>query len=323
VIRNQAPFSIQNLFTSLRRTLDRVPWSLGVALGMIVFFLPHPEWHQDLQVFRSASETLRHPYWARWLFAVLQALPEPVAFAALSVVCTGLLFFAVRVFQGRHWMVFTSFAFAWTLFYGQIDGLVVGGLALAWWANNQRLPTLAGAGLMLASIKPQLALPLALALWWWSPSRLKTLIVPVLAALVSFLVWGWWLPEWLAGLQSTQDLVGLSRNLSFWPVLGPWVLLVWPILILLPLDRKRKLIAIAAGTMLSVPYFPLPSTVLILTMPVPIWAWLAVQLPVLAGLAGEWTYALARLLAVALLAWAAWPAASLLPLHLRTYLRKT
>jgi hypothetical protein len=322
VIRNQAQFSIQNRFTSLRRTLGRIPWSLGVALGMIVFFLPHPEWHQDLEVFRSASDTLRHPYWARGLFSLLQALPEPVAFAVLSAACTALLYFAVRVFQGRHWVVFTSFAFAWTLFYGQIDGLVIGGLALAWWSNNQQRPTLAGAGLLLASIKPQLALPIALALWWWSPSRLKTLIVPLLAALASFVVWGWWVPEWLAGLRSTQDLVGLSRNLSFWPMLGPWVLLVWPIVFLLPLDRKRKLIAIAAGTMLSMPYFPLPSMVLVLTMPVPIWAWLAAQLPALAGLVGEWTYAVARLLAVTLLAWATWPAARWLPQHFRTYLRK-
>jgi hypothetical protein len=290
---------------------------------MIVFFTPHPEWHMDLEVFRNASETLRHPYWARWLFAALQALPEPAAFVALSVVCSALLLFAVRAFEGRHWMVFTSFAFAWTLFYGQIDGIVVGGLALAWWAICDDRPTLAGAGLLLASIKPQLALPAALALWWWSPSRLKTLVVPLLVFGASVIAWGWWVPEWLVELRTTQDLVTLSRNLSLWPLLGPWILLIWPVIYLLPLDRKRKVIAIAAGTMLSMPYFPLPSAVLILAMPIPVWAWLAAQLPALAGLAGEWPYALMRLLPAALLTWAAWPILQPVQGHLQTFFRKT
>jgi hypothetical protein len=284
-----------------------VPWSLGVALGLILFIAPHPEWHQDLIVFRQAAESLRHPYWARWLFALLAWPPQTIAFIGLELACTGLLYLSVRAFGGRHWMVFTSFAFAWTIYYGQIDGLVVGGLGLAWLAVQRGNPWLAGVGLLLASLKPQLGLPLGLALWWWSPDRLKALLPLGLAAGLSFLQWGWWVPGWAAALFQTGDLVWLSRNLSLWTVVGPWALLVWPLVALLPLPRPRKLIAIAAATALSVPYFPLPSAVLFLGMAIPWPFWLAAQLPLLAPWLGYDLYFVLRLLPPALLLWAAWP----------------
>lgn len=283
------------------------PWSLGFALGMILYFAPHPEWHGDLAVFREAAETLRHPYWARWLFTLLARPPEIVAFILLSLFSTALLYFAIIVFQGRHWMVFTSFAFAWTLFYGQIDGLVVGGLAVAWWAMTQNRPYLVGLGIILASIKPQLSLPLILAIWWWSPSRLKSLAFPAVVVGLSFVQWGWWVPEWLQNLRFTQDLVGLSRNISLWPIIGAWVLLAWPVILWLPLERSRKLVAVAAGTALTVPYFPLPSSVLLLCMPVPWWTYVTAQLPILSGTLGEWLYYPVKFLPLALLVWLAWP----------------
>jgi hypothetical protein len=296
-----------------------IPWSLAVALGMIAFLAPHAEWHQDLGVFRTASEGLRHPYWARWLFSLLTVVPEPVAFLGLSLACTALLYLAVRVFGGEHWMVFTSFAFAWTLYYGQIDGLVVGGLAFAWWALRRRLSVLIGAGLILASIKPQLSAPLALAIWWWSPSRLKALIVPAVIAGISFLQWGWWVPDWLQRLGGTYDLVGLSRNISLWPLVGPWIWLIWPAIFWLPLPRPRKLMAIAAGTALTAPYFPLPSAILFLSMPIPWWFWAASQLPMLSGILGEWLYYLMKAVPLSLLIWAAWPAVQARISSLRGY----
>lgn len=285
-----------------------LPWSLGFALGLILFLLPHPEWHADLNIFRQSVEILRHPYYARWLFGLLAILPEWAAFLLLEGACTALLYFAVRVWHGRHWVMFLSFPFAWTLFYGQIDGLVVGGLALATWALGKERYILLGAGLVLASIKPQVGLPLGLALWWWSANRWKPLLIPALVLAASILEWGFWLPAWFASLFSASDLVGLSRNFSLWPLLGPWVLLVWIPIALLPLPRPRKLVAIAAGSMLSVPYFPLSSAVIFLGMSVPWPFFAAVQLPALTSLFGTyWVYDWLRLLPPALLTWAAWP----------------
>lgn len=292
-----------------RTLVKRFPWSIGIALGMILYILPHPEWHGDLLVFRLSDPILRHPYYARWLFSLLGSLPEWAAFLLLESTCTALFYFAVRVWHGRHWMLFLSFPFAWTVFYGQIDGIVVGGLALAAWALERDESILMGAGLTLASIKPQVGLPIALALWWWSKNRWKPLLIPLLVLAVSFLQWGFWIPDWFLALFRTSDLVDLTRNLSLWPLIGPWVLLAWVPILYLRLPRPRKLAAIAAGTMLTVPYFPLSSSVLFLVMSVPWPFFAAVQLPALTSLFGSYQiYDFLRLVPPALLLWAAWPA---------------
>jgi len=289
--------------------LRRIPWSLGIALGMLLFFLPHPDWHGDLFYFRTAPETLRHPYWARWFFSVLAWLPEPAAYLLLSATCIGLLYWATRVFKGRHWVVFSSYAFAWTLIYGQIDGLVVGGLALAWWAINQRKSFLVGAGLILASIKPQLSIFMILMLWWWSPSRWKALAIPALVAGLSFLQWGWWVPEWLSSLTHTSDLITLPRNLSLWTLTGWLSFLCVPIVYALPLERQRKLVALSAVTAMSVPYFPLPSSVIFLCMPVPVVFYGLLQAPFIAAWTGGAVLEWLRIAPPILLLWSCAPAA--------------
>lgn len=274
---------------------------------MIIFFTPHPDWHGDLLNFREAVESLRHPYYARWLFWLMRLPPEPVAFVILSLTCTAGLYFAVRVFYGRHWFIFTSFAFAWTLYYGQIDGLVIGGLALAWWAIQRQRPYLAGFGLVLASLKPQLSLPLILLFWWWSPSRWKALAWPGAVFLASLLQWGWWVPEWLRSLTQTPDLVYLSRNLSLWPELGWLIWLAWIPILLLPLNRNNRLLAYAITTAMTVPYFPLPSAVLFLSMPVPVSAYLALQIPAFTSLVGWYDFYWAmKALPPVLLIWLIW-----------------
>jgi hypothetical protein len=274
---------------------------------MTVFFTPHPEWHGDLLVFRESADTLHHPFWARWVFWLLSLPPEPVAYVALSLVSIGLLYWATRTYQGRPWMVFTSFAFAWVLFYGQIDGLVLGGICLAWVALKTDRPVLVGAGIIMALIKPQLSLPVVVAIWWWSPHRLKSLIIPAIVLAATFIQWGWWIPSWISGLFATEDLVLLSRNISLWQLLGPAALLIWPIILILKVTQERKLLAIAAATALSMPYFPLPSAVLLLVFPVPIWAWALVQIPLLGSVVGFWVYRIGVVLPFALLLWIIWP----------------
>jgi hypothetical protein len=162
--------------------------------------------------------------------------------------------------------------------------------------------------LILASIKPQLSFFLLIAIWWWSPSRWKALVIPAVVAGLSFLAWGWWLPDWVRSLSQTDDLLTLSRNISLWTVFGWWIWLLWPVVAALPLERWRKLIAIAAATAITVPYFPLPSSVLFLVMPVPVFFYAAQQALVVTNLVGVDAYALMKIIPPALLVWAAWPA---------------
>jgi hypothetical protein len=299
-----------NLRLRLKRLLSALrdkPWSLGIALGMMLFFLPHPDWHGDLYLFREVEEILEHPYWAHWLFALLRLPSEPVAYLLLSITCIAFLYYAQKVFGGKHWMVFTSFAFAWTLIYGQIDAIVVGGIALAWWAVQKERPVWLGLGLALASLKPHLTLPLGVLLWWWSPSRLKSLIVPGIVFALSLLSYGFWVPEWIRGLMDNGYMIELTRNLSIYPETGYWIWLLWPLVYALPLERPRKLIAVAAATALTLPYFPLPSAVLFLTMPVPVWVYWLLQIPALGAWLGHWLYLPMKVVPPLLLLWAVYP----------------
>ena len=284
-----------------------IPWSIAIPLGMIIFFAPHPDWHGDLDAFRNRSDTLWHPYWAHWIFQLLSVFPEQITYILLSLASIMLVYLAVWVFEGHHWLVFTSFALAWTLYYGQIDSLVVGGLAFAWWALKQDKPILIGVGLILASIKPQLSLPLMLIIWWWSPNRLKSLFVPFIVFLISLVQWGFWIPEWIEKIFDTDFLINLSRNLSLWTLFGPIILLIWPLIFWLPVSRKNKLLAIAAGTAMTFPYFPLPSAILFLVMPVPVWVYILLQLPLLASVVGYELYYLMKIVPLLILFWVSWP----------------
>ncbi len=296
-------FFLQRVCLALQRT----PWPLAVALGMTAFFTPHPEWHGDLLAFRAYPEELWHPYWARWLFAALTLPSETLAYVLLSLASIAGLTFAAHTFGGKTWMLFLSFPFAWTLYYGQIDGLAVAGLALAWWAVRREKPLLAGAGLMLASIKPQLTLPLVVLFWWWSSPKWKTLLIPFAVLLLSVLQWGFWIPAWLAHLNTAGWLVSLSRNISLFPELGWWVALIWLPIGLIPLSKERKVIAFAAGTALSMPYFPLPSAVLLFSLPLPRIAWLIAQMPALGRFFDLDIYPLAKALPPTILVWLFFP----------------
>jgi hypothetical protein len=125
--------------------------------------------------------------------------------------------------------------------------------------------------------------------------------------LLSLVTSGFWIPTWLDRLGSGDQWVLLSRNLSLWPQVGGWVLLIWPLILALPLSRERRLIAVLAGTALTSPYFPLPSAVLLLALAVPWWTWGIAQLPALSFLVGGWIYSVGKILPIGLLLWATWP----------------
>jgi hypothetical protein len=125
--------------------------------------------------------------------------------------------------------------------------------------------------------------------------------------LLTLVTSGFWIPTWLERLGSGDQWVLLSRNLSLWPQVGGWILLIWPVILAVPLTRERRLIAVLAGTALTSPYFPLPSAVLLLALAVPWWSWAIAQLPALSFLVGGWIYSVGKILPVGLLLWATWP----------------
>ena len=291
--------------------IKNFPWSLGVAIGGMLFFVNHQEWLLDLRGMRDAQNamTYYHPLWARWLFSLLSILPLQATFIVLSIVTLVSLYFSLRIFGGRHWMVFISYQLFWLYYYGQIDGLIVGGLALAYWAGERKKPYLVGLGIAIAMIKPQISIFLIILFWLWSPSRWRALIIPAIMVAFSFIQWGFWIPEWLTRLFGFQEIYQpAATNISLWPILGPWILLIWPLIIKIPLKRSNKIIAVTAGTMMSVPYFPIYSSLLVLTMPIPVLPYALFQTSFLLPLLGPDIFDWLRIVPVILLIWSLLPA---------------
>ena len=291
----------------IKKTLESFPWSIGVAFGAMVFFAGHPEFMFDLRGYRDPINAVStyHPYYARWFFQLLAAADLHVVFLSLSLLTILSLYFSLRVFGGRHWVVFISYQLFWLFFYGQFDGIVVGGLALAYWAVEKKKPVLLGLGLTLAMLKPQLSAFLMILFWWWSPSRWKSLIIPTLMMVISFIQWGFWVPSWVLSLFGFKEIFyPTATNISLWPVAGPWVLLIWPIICLLPLDRKNRIIAVTAGTMISVPYFPIYSSLVVLPMQIPVIAYALFQVSALMIFLGPIVYDFLKIVPVIILGWA-------------------
>ena len=303
------PGRLREAFRKIGSIITATPyWPIAAALGMMVFFAPHEDWHGDLIAFRNYPEELWHPYWAKWLFSLLTFPPEIIAYIALSIISILSFYFASQVFEGRTWVIFLSFPFSWTLYYGQIDSIVIAGLALAFWALKSERGFWMGVGFVLASIKPQLALPLALTIYYWSSDRIRALIVPVIVFIISLIQWGFWIPDWVLQLFNTEYLTSLSRNMSLWTVIGPFVFLAWIPVVFVDLPRWRKVILIAATTAATMPYFPLPSLVLLLVMPVPAWVWALSFLPAIGMLFTFDVYGVVSLLVPpAIYIWAVWP----------------
>jgi hypothetical protein len=289
---------------------ELLPVSLFVTIGFFIFFTFHPEYHVDLVGYRdpAISNQYYHPYWARWFFTFLTLLPFQLSYIFLGVTTIAGLYFSVRAFGGQPWLVFTSYQIGWLFFYGQIDGLIISSLAFAWWATERQRPFLAGLGLAFAMVKPQVSIFLIILFWWWSSSRWKTSIFPACLILLSFIQWGFWLPEWIGRIFQFKEIYDPSAtNISLWQQLGVWSLLIWPLIFLIPLDRKRRIVAVSAGTMISVPYFPIYSSLLVLPMPIPVFTYALFQTSFLLPIIGPDIFTWLKAVPVILLLWTILP----------------
>jgi hypothetical protein len=116
------------------------------------------------------------------------------------------------------------------LFQGQMTGLVIAALALGYWAFKESHDLAAGMSLAVGLVKPQLViLPVLLVLFYafkekryrvWLGAGLSFLTLFV----ISILLMGWWVDDWLAALVRYTEYAQTTWTLAFlWdssPLLG-------------------------------------------------------------------------------------------------------
>ncbi len=226
---------------------------------------------------KTASGDFSNYYYAYWLlpiFNLFARLPLLIGYILWGTLNVYGVFFTVRIFGGRPLVMLLSFQLFYILYFGQITGLILAGLALFWWCAAHRWLDLAGLGLLIASSKYQLGVPLVLFLWLaadmtWR-ERIRCLLVPVGIVAVSLFVW----PRW--PLLSLNTILTIPPNnsgsISLWRWIGPWALLLLlpPLILRRPLSQR--LVLYAAAVALAVPYFQQTDLLFLFALPV---GWLA------------------------------------------------
>lgn len=238
----------------------------------------------------AGNGDLRFHYYAFWILPVYQILaflPSALSFVLWSSLNILGVFAASRILGGeRRWaLALLTYQMFYVLYYGNITGVIVGGLALLWWGLTHHRWHLAGLGMVLALTKYQLGITFGIILLLMADiswqDRLKVFVVPFLTLLVSLLIYPLWPIESIRIILANPP--ESSGNISLWQWLGPFALLLWLPPLWLSLSAQQRLIALAATATMTLPYFQQTDLLALFVLPL---GWLP-----LAGNLGFYLYA--------------------------------
>jgi len=242
-------------------------FALSLCFGMVGIFA----WYRsqgeafsyDFETYLLAgSGDLGVNYYAFWIlpvFQILASLPSVLSFVIWNSLNVLGVFAATRILGGeKRWaLALLTYQMFYVLYYGNIIGVLVGGLALLWWGLSHHRWHLAGLGLVLALTKYQLGISFGLILLLMADiswrNRLKVFVVPLLTLFVSLLIYPLW-PIESMGIILANPPNSLG-NISLWQWIGAFALVLWLPPLWLPLSAQQRLVALAATATITLPYF--------------------------------------------------------------------
>lgn len=247
-----------------------------------------------------------NPPWLAVFMAPFVSLPGRagyIVFIGFSIV---LFMYGANHFRAKTALMLLSAQMFWILWWGQIEAFAVLGLVLALLALDKRSWKLMFLALILASFKPQVGFVPVLACWFWSGrDRWKSMAGLIAVFALSLIIWGPW-PVWYAEgiLKFAGDQHAADWNAS----IGLKALPLFIPALLVPLDREKRILALTATALLVSPYMPYYSTIILLVMNIPIWAYFFAFTGYFASVVGTaLAWNVVALLPVSLLAWLYWP----------------
>lgn len=236
-----------------------------LALGMALLF----SYQQSIGLYayqfdlgnylNSAHGDYSHYYYAYWtlpIFWFFEKFPFPLAYFIWNSLNILGVFFASRVFGGNALWCLTSYQMIYTIFQGNIAGIIVGLLALFWLCLIKGWWILGGFALLVACTKYQLGIPFGIllltqALGHWR-KKIRFLILPVTVGIASFLVWGFWPIKVLETIRLFPP--NASGNISLWNFIGVFSLLLWLPPLFLKIPVQNRLVMLISTFFLSLPY---------------------------------------------------------------------
>jgi hypothetical protein len=264
--------------TRLQRPLTRgevfaLLLSAAIAFLFIWVRMDNGGAYYDLNLYLNASQGnfygYYYAYWVLPFFRALAFLPIPLSHALWASLNIASIWFASRVFGGRSAFALLSFQALYSLIFGQITGVLVGALALLLWGIAQERFWLAGAALTIALTKVQLGFVPGIAILCLSAipwrARAQILAVPILALLSSFAVYGFWIADVAQRIGSIPPIE--LASISLWRWLGWATLALWLPPLLLPMERRTRLMALVATNAMALPYYQQADLILLWTMP--------------------------------------------------------
>lgn len=251
-------------------------FALVFAFSTIIgFVIVKPDsLHYDLgNYLKTANGDYGNYYYAYWfvpVFRLLGSLPVVSSFLLWDAIGVISVFFATRIFGGNPVVVLVSFQMCYTLYQGQITGLIVGALALLWWGMAQKRWLFAGVGLLIASTKFQSGFVIAIIMLLMADvswkERLRVVFLPLVVFLFSLLQYPGWPLQLISVIKSNPP--NDWGNLTLWQWVGPAILVLWIPPILLPLTKENRLIALVSTATLAVPYFQQSDLITLFAFPI-------------------------------------------------------
>jgi hypothetical protein len=247
-----------------------------------------------------------NPPWLAPILAPFITMPGRSGYILFIGGTIGMLLYSVKIFKGNAIIALVSAQLFWILWWGQIEGLVILGIALGWFAYQKQSWQLLTIALLLGTLKPQIgAIPL-LAIWWWfGTDRWKSLFVLAFVILATIIIYGPW-PLWIF-----DGVLWITNNSQYgtWnSSIGLFGLPLFIPAVMLRIDKEQRLIALIATSILVSPYLPFYSTIILFVFNLPWWVLFFALLgyfPNVVGTTIAWNGIV--LLPISILAWLYFP----------------
>jgi len=244
-------------FTGLRISQDLHPIN-GIDTGIFINSV------------HGIYEGFYYPNWSIPLFWLLSLLSSPaLIFVVWNTLNILAIAFSARVFGGKSAVALLSYQLIFSLWFGQIVGVIIGGIAFYWWMLRRGKPMIAGMGAIFALIKPQMSIPILLVMGIYGADnwrdRMISAIPGFLALGLSLLFWNNWIFDLIIRIRETPPME--NGSIALWQYIGAWSLLLWIPVFLVPMKPARRIILITATMSVATPYFIHNGLLLLFVMP--------------------------------------------------------